>query len=404
MAKVVKRRWTAPDGSMKEAWRVDYRDAAGVRRAKQFTKKAEAEAHRRKVERELDDGTHMADTASITVANAVDRWIAAGRLRDWRTSTERQAQQHGEHINRRLGEFKLSKLTHHDIEAFAICLVNDMSRPLAKKVLTSLKAVLRKSRRGHLVDGVSIKSNGSRKLEVGRDIPTREEVQLIIEHSRGKWRAMNIVFALCGLRAGELRALRWQDVDMDGRKLHVRVRADMWRELGEPKSEASERTIPIGAIVANALRAWRAECPASDLDLVFPSEMGGILAGSKLPQYHLWPPQMVAGLTVPATYKDGRPKLDPYGRQAMAPKYPGSHALRHFYASWLINRKEEGGMGLPPLMVKERMGHSDIRITMNTYSHLFPGDDGKEQDEAEQALLAVATSGDMRPKNSMKSA
>jgi hypothetical protein len=41
---------------------------------------------------------------------------------------------------------------------------------------------------------------------------------------------------------------------------------------------------------------------------------------------------------------------------------------------------------------------------MNTYSHLFPGDDGKEQDEAEQALLAVATSGDMRPKNSMKSA
>ena len=48
-------------------------------------------------------------------------------------------------------------------------------------------------------------------------------------------------------------------------------------------------------------------------------------------------------------------------------------------ASWLINRKEDGGLGLPAKVVQERMGHSSIGVTMDTYGHLFPrGDDGAE--------------------------
>ena len=39
-------------------------------------------------------------------------------------------------------------------------------------------------------------------------------------------------------------------------------------------------------------------------------------------------------------------------------KYTGLHSLRHFYASWLINRKEDGGLGLPPKVVQERLGHA----------------------------------------------
>lgn len=44
----------------------------------------------------------------------------------------------------------------------------------------------------------------------------------------------------------------------------------------------------------------------------------------------------------------------------MTAKYTGLHSLRHFYASWLINRKEDGGLGLPPTSVQERLGHSTI--------------------------------------------
>jgi integrase len=70
------------------------------------------------------------------------------------------------------------------------------------------------------------------------------------------------------------------------------------------------------------------------------------------------------------------------------PKY-GMHALRHFYASWCINRVEDGGLGLPAKNVQERLGHSKISMTLDTYGHLFKGgDDRKALDDGVTALLA----------------
>jgi len=71
------------------------------------------------------------------------------------------------------------------------------------------------------------------------------------------------------------------------------------------------------------------------------------------------------------------------------PKYTGLHCLRHFFASWCINRKVDGGLELPAKVVSERLGHSSISITLNTYGHLFPrGDDAAALAEAEAALLS----------------
>ena len=64
------------------------------------------------------------------------------------------------------------------------------------------------------------------------------------------------------------------------------------------------------------------------------------------------------------------------------------HALRHFHASWLINRPQDGGLGMSPKQVQERLGHSSITLTLNTYSHLFPrGDEAEEMAAAEAFLL-----------------
>jgi hypothetical protein len=69
-------------------------------------------------------------------------------------------------------------------------------------------------------------------------------------------------------------------------------------------------------------------------------------------------------------------------------KYTGLHALRHFYASWCINRKEDGGLGRPLKVVQHRLGHSSIQMTADVYGHLFPsGDDGAELAAAQKALL-----------------
>jgi integrase len=79
----------------------------------------------------------------------------------------------------------------------------------------------------------------------------------------------------------------------------------------------------------------------------------------------------------------------PDGVSVVRAKYTGLHALRHFYASWCINRRAEGGLELPPKIVQERLGHSGIMMTLDVYGHLFPrGDDSKELEEAERSLLA----------------
>jgi integrase len=133
----------------------------------------------------------------------------------------------------------------------------------------------------------------------------------------------------------------------------------------------------LGPLVENTLREWKLICPKGELDLVFPNTLGKLWDHADIVSRYLWPTLVAAGVTARA--KDGEPGA----------KYTGLHALRHFYASWLINRKKDGGLELPAKTVQARMGHSSIIVTMDTYGHLFPNtDDGSELAEAEKALLA----------------
>ncbi len=84
-------------------------------------------------------------------------------------------------------------------------------------------------------------------------------------------RLLLVTVIFSGLRSSELRGLSWEDVDLDKGELHVRRRADRYKKIGRPKSEAGDRTIPIGPVVVNTLREHRLSCPKSELDLVFPN-------------------------------------------------------------------------------------------------------------------------------------
>ena len=152
----------------------------------------------------------------------------------------------------------------------------------------------------------------------------------------------------------------------------MRQRADRYRAIGAPKSESGERTIPLPPMVVNTLREWKLRCPKGEHDLAFPSGAGQIENHANILHRGFEPAQIAAGVV------DGK------GR----PKY-ALHALRHFFASWCINREKDGGLGLPIKMVQERLGHSSINLTADLYSHLFPSrDDGAELQEAERFFLA----------------
>src|SRR4029077_2785319 len=128
----------------------------------------------------------------------------------------------------RIGKLKLPKLTRQAIENFRDALLKDeaMSRAMARKVLVSLKSLLKANNCAHLADDVTIGTDArsKRHLEIGRDIPTPGEISRLIAAAapNARFHALLRVAALCGLRASELRGLRWSDVDLKAGELHVR--------------------------------------------------------------------------------------------------------------------------------------------------------------------------------------
>src|SRR3712207_4363246 len=75
MATVTRREWTTKTGVAKTAWKVDYKDAAGVRRAKQFARKKDAEGFLDQVRDEIRRGSHVADRATVTFGEACQAWL-----------------------------------------------------------------------------------------------------------------------------------------------------------------------------------------------------------------------------------------------------------------------------------------------------------------------------------------
>jgi integrase len=400
---VRKRQWTTSAGVEREAWVVDYVDQQGVRRLKTFARKKDADAAEAATKVEVKAGIHVADGATVTVAEAGEQWIKTGEAEALERTTLNQRRQHLDlHIKPFLGRTRLSRLGVPAIRTFQDKLREEgRSTTMIKIVTGSLGGLIadaqerglvarnavREMARGRL-RGKERRAQQRRKkqLQVGVDIPTPDEISRIVEQLQGKgrWRPLIITAILTGLRASELRGLRWADVDLKGGKVHVRQRADRFNKFGAPKSNAGKRSIPIGAMVVNTLRLWKLECPKSEGDLVFPNAEGNVEWHANIVNRGLIPPQIAAGIVRVSDVKDDE------GNAIVVAKYPGLHALRHFFASWCINRQKDGGLELSPKMVQERLGHSTIAMTMDTYGHLFPtSDEAEALATAEQRLLRV---------------
>jgi integrase len=395
---VRKRAWTTSKGEQKEAWVVDYVDQADKRRLKTFAKKKAADNFAATANVEIRAGVHTADSASVTVAEAGKLWLETGENAGLERSTLAAYRQHLRlHIEPYLGNVKLSQISAPMVREFMDRLARgDMpegraaeprSPAMVRKVRVSLSSLLSDAQERGLVSRNVVrelrktKHRGAErraqrrekgKLKVGVDIPTREEIKAIVEKVKGRWRPLLLTVIFTGLRASELRGLRWTDINLEKRELRVSQRADRYSTIGKPKSESGERTVPLTPIVVNTLREWRLACPKSDLGLVFPTGAGNVENHSNIMHRGLGPTLITAGVTT----ADGRQKY-------------ALHAFRHFYASWCINRKVDGGLELPAKIVQERLGHSSIMMTMDVYGHLFPrGDDSAELEAAEKSLLA----------------
>ena len=167
--------------------------------------------------------------------------------------------------------------------------------------------------------------------------------------------ALYVLAITTGMRQGELLALRWRDVDLDRGSL--RVVGTMRRITGgfaiqEPKTPRSRRQLSLGAVALSALKGHRTRqlekrlglgSAWHDDDLVFANEVGRPIEVGNLLRRSFWPLLGRAHL----------PRIR-------------FHDLRHTAATLML------GKGVHPKVVSEMLGHAQVAVTLDLYSHVTP--------------------------------
>jgi integrase len=365
------------------AWITDYRakdDITGRPRRwiKRHQNKRAAEAYAKAIEKEHDQGTHTPVGKSPTLKQAGADWLQHVKVNPERQqSTWTQYEQHLRlHILPGLGEHtKLSEISRPRIERFKDRLlerfaVEGNSPATARKVLRSLSSLFNEAMRVGLaahnpVRGVKIEVK-KRPLEVGRDIPTVDEVKRMMDKAPTELsRTVVIVAAFTGMRSSELRGLRWSDIEFKANRINVRQAVTRQQIVKGPKSEAGRRAIPVMRIVVNTLREWKAA--HGQHELVLTKEAVGprrrkSLASQPLDQTSILKKGVTPAVEAAGLLDHGKPRYDLL-------------SLRHFYASLCCNSVKAGGFELPLKEIATRMGHTDPAFTLRTYGHLLPARD-----------------------------
>jgi integrase len=168
--------------------------------------------------------------------------------------------------------------------------------------------------------------------------------RLVAAASSERWRAAFGLAAYAGLRLGEVRALKWEDVDLDAGTIAVRGSLLPDGTAKKTKTEAGERVIPLLPALRRLLVAWKLRAPHSrPHDLIVGSADGGPVQERSV-RRALDKAKETAGL-------DGLEE-----RLSM-------HALRHSFASLLATDLE-----LAPTTLAQLIGHADAGFTLRVYA------------------------------------
>lgn len=223
------------------------------------------------------------------------------------------------------------------------------------KLRMVLQEMFRQARRSRLIvydpaEGLQLPAcvKGNRRTVTDRE---RAHILAVAEtHPAGLW-VLTILYA--GLRPGETAPLLWRDVDFDRNEIHIHKAMESGSlRIKEPKTGAGVRDIPMRKPLRDRLWAVRGEPDAP----VFPSAAGRIPCASTMRRWWYAFAEAV-DLHMGAETEDGR-----IVRHAIAPDLT-PYCLRHTFCTDL-QRAE-----VPINVAKELMGHANISVTANIYTH-----------------------------------
>jgi integrase len=397
-----------------------WHDGKQIRRCVYGTTRGEVAKKLARVSRQVADGQPVTPER-LTVKDFLVDWLAASakpRLRP-RTYTgyERAIRRH---LIPGLGQTKLGRLTPSIIQAW---LQKEIDNGTTPHVAAYCRIVLRTA----LSDAVRLELVGrnAAKLVRGPKTTRREITPLNTEQARALLKAVKstreeglfTAATALGLRMGELLGLRWQDIDLAGKQLHVRQQAqrfggdaDLRRELQaqrkalltrlkastdaqerktihaelvtlrpkiraeqttiqftEPKSRRSRRTITAPLVVIEAFKAHQIRQLEERLKAGPAWEASGLV--------------FVTPIGTPMEARQVTRLLRDVLTKAALPLVR-MHDLRHSCATLLL------AQGVNPRVVMETLGHSQISLTLDTYSHVLPALQADAADRMDAALAS----------------
>jgi integrase len=362
------------------------RDSNGKPRQKWVTvrgTKRDAERRLAELQHELNTGSYV-EPSNLSLGQFLERWLDHAQTKVSAKTHERYGEIVRKHLAPALGHIPLEKLrplhiqSYYD-EALKSGRKNGSGGLSAQTVLHHhrvLHGALRQALRWQM-----LARNPAEAVQPPR--PERAAIRVLSEDETTTLLGVAkptrlygpvLLAVATGMRRGEILALRWEDVDLAAAKLVVTRTLEQTRaglSFKQPETAKSRRVVALGPLVVEALRSHRAAQAQERLRL------GAAFIDS--------------GLVFP--HADGRP-WEPDGFTetflAFARKHGFAglrfHDLRHTHATQLLRH------GMHPKIVSERLGHSTIGITLDTYSHVLP-DMQEEAARAADKVLSAALGG-----------
>jgi integrase len=324
--------------------------ASGKKIRKTFDNLSEAKAWRHDASGAVRRGELKPSTRQ-TLAEYAEKWIdgiKSGTVLDRAGKTYKPSVIRGYERSLRkrvlpvLGHKRLADVTRHDVQALADRLRGDgLSPSTVTNTVMPLRAIYRRAIRDGLVS-VNPTSNLDLPAANSRRIVhvSKEDVAEFLASQPDDIRPLYATAAYGGLRRGEIRGLRWSDVDLANSEIHVRRGWDDKDGEIDPKSLKSARTAPIYGILRDYLDEHKMRTGGSGDNLVFASKHGKPFTSTNIAR------------------KGKR------AARAAGVRYYGLHDLRHFYVSFSVD------MGLDLAQIGDYVGHSSAYMT-DRYRHLL---------------------------------
>lgn len=356
------------------------RDGKGKRRYLNKTirgTKKKANEYLSKTLTDISAGTFVQSSAD-SVEDYLEKWLETAARPGLRENTYREYK--GlikRYINPALGRLRLSDLRPLDVQKFYTGLTDKELSPRTVRythsVLTSaLKQAVRWRMLAHNpCSSVELPRKTAKEMQ---SLTPAEAARFLDEAVRDRWSALFVLALATGLRPSEYLGLKWADIDLEQGVINVQ-RSLHWRSyksgdwyFGEPKTPRSRRRIPLPSSALRALIEHRRHQSEErlktgpeykNLDLVFATWEGQPLIRLNVVQKH----------------------FKPIVERAKLPKTLRLYDLRHSCATLLLAANEN------PKVVSERLGHSSITLTMDTYSHVLPDMQQAASDKLERMLF-----------------